>query len=154
MCDELSWRLERAGTLGIKFSVEAHLGSIAPTPARAKKMIEDVPGLTLTLDYTHFTRRGRPDVEIEPLLPLASHFHVRGAAKGRLQTSFDENAIDYGRVCRQLQAANYRGYLGVEYVWTEWEHCNRVDNLSETIRWRDYLRALPAAGGRAATAKR
>lgn len=141
MCDELAWRLETAGPLGIQFSVEAHLGSIAPTPAQAKKLVHDVPGLTLTLDYTHFTRQGRPDSDIEPLLALASHFHVRGAARGRLQTSFDENAIDYGRVARGLQTASYRGYLGIEYVWTEWEQCNRVDNLSETIRWRDFFRS-------------
>jgi sugar phosphate isomerase/epimerase len=141
MCDELSWRLAAAGAHKIQFSVEAHLGSIAPTPAAAKKLVHDTPGLTLTLDYTHFTRQGRPDSEIEPLLPLASHFHVRGAAKGRLQTSFDENAIDYGRIVGQLQAANYRGFLGIEYVWTDWEQCNRVDNLSETIRWRNFFRS-------------
>ena len=37
------------------------------------------PGLTLTLDYTHFTRLGLPDADVEPLLKVASHFHVRGA---------------------------------------------------------------------------
>ena len=37
--------------------------------------------------------------------------------------------------------AGYRGYLGIEYVWIDWEHCNEVDNLSETIRLRDFLRA-------------
>jgi len=143
-CDELAWRLERAEPLGIRFSVEAHIGSIAQSPARAKTLVDDVPGLTLTLDYTHFTRQGRADAEIEPLLALASHFHVRGAARKRLQAPFEENTIDYGRVCRGLLAAGYRGYLGIEYVWTEWEGCNRVDNLSETIRWRDYLRSLAA----------
>ena len=59
--------------------------------------LADVPGLTLTLDYTHFTRKGMPDSAVEPLVPLASHFHARGASNGRLQTSFDLNSIDYGR---------------------------------------------------------
>jgi sugar phosphate isomerase/epimerase len=147
MCDELAWRLDQAQPLAIRFGVEAHLGSIVSSPARAQKMIADVPGLTLTLDYTHFTRQGRPDAEIEPLVALAGHLHVRGAARGRLQTSFDENAIDYARVCRQLHATDYCGWLGIEYVWTEWEQCNRVDNLSETIRWRDYFRSLPPGAG-------
>jgi hypothetical protein len=40
-----------------------------------------------------------------------------------------------------MQKVNYRGYVGVEYVWIDWEHCNEVDNLSETIRLRDFLRA-------------
>ena len=31
-----------------------------------------------------------------------------------------------------MEQVGYAGYLGIEYVWTEWEHCNEVDNLSET----------------------
>jgi hypothetical protein len=40
-----------------------------------------------------------------------------------------------------MRQADYRGYVGVEYVWVDWEHCNEVDNLSETIQLRDFLRA-------------
>jgi sugar phosphate isomerase/epimerase len=101
-----------------------------------------VPGLTLTLDYTHFTRRGLPDAEIEPLVAHASHFHVRGARKGRLQAAFKDNVIDYRRVVRQMTKTKYQGWLGVEYVWIDWQHCNEVDNLCETILYRDFLRAL------------
>jgi len=79
------------------------------------------------------------DIAVEPLIPYASHFHVRGARKGRLQTSFKENVIDYRRVLEAMKRAGYRGYLGIEYVWIDWEHCNEADNLSETILFRDFL---------------
>ena len=105
------------------------------------------PGLTLTLDYTHFTRIGIADEAIEPLVAHASHFHARAACKGRLQTSLKRNTIDYARVLRAMQASGYRGYVGVEYVWIDWEHCNEVDNLSETILMRDYLRAQSGKAG-------
>ena len=36
----------------------------------------------------------------------------------------------------------YRGWLGIEYVWIDWEHCNECDNLSETILFRDFFRSL------------
>jgi hypothetical protein len=39
--------------------------------------------------------------------------------------------------------------LGIEYVWIDWEHCNEVDNLSETILWRDFFRARDANPARA-----
>src|SRR5947199_342437 len=81
-----------------------------------------------------------PDAKVEPLVAHASHFHVRGARKGRLQASFQENVIDYARVLRAMQASDYRGAIGIEYVWIDWEHCNEVDNLSETILWRDFFR--------------
>lgn len=139
-CEELAWRIERARERQIIFSVEAHVGSIAPTPKLAEKLVKDVPGLTLTLDYTHFTRIGMPDRAIEPLVKYASHFHARGARRGRLQAAFPQNTIDYARVVRAMKRTDYSGYVGVEYVWIDWEHCNEVDNLSETIQMRDFLR--------------
>jgi sugar phosphate isomerase/epimerase len=138
--DELAWRCRTAREQGVVFSVEAHVGSIAPTPAAAARLVEAVPGLTLTLDYTHFTRSGLADSEIEPLIAHASHFHARGARPGRLQASLKENVIYYGRVLDVMRQVGYSGYVGVEYVWIDWEHCNEVDNLSETILMRDLLR--------------
>lgn len=139
--DELAWRLEQARDAKITFSVEAHVGSIVSSPKAAAELVASVPGLTLTLDYTHFTRIGLADRVVEPLIPLASHFHVRGACKGRLQASFKQNTIDYSQVLRAMRKSGYRGYLGVEYVWIDWEHCNEVDNLSETVQFRDFIRS-------------
>jgi sugar phosphate isomerase/epimerase len=139
--EELSWRVETAQQMGIVLAVEPHIGSVAPTPALARRLVENVPGLTLTLDYSHFTLQGMPDDEVEPLLAFASHFHVRGACKGKLQARFQENTIDFARVLHTMQRIGYGGYLGLEYVWTEWMRCNEVDNLSETILMRDLLLA-------------
>jgi sugar phosphate isomerase/epimerase len=140
-CDELAWRVDQAKQHRIVFSVEAHVGSIVPDPKAALRLVRSVSGLTLTLDYTHFTRTGLPDRAAEPLIAHASHFHARGARRDRLQTSFQQNTIDYARVLRAMQQVGYKGYVGVEYVWVDWEHCNEVDNLSETIQLRDFLRA-------------
>ncbi|MCX6048959.1 MAG: TIM barrel protein [Chloroflexi bacterium] len=140
--EELSWRVEQAQQQGIVFGVEAHVGSIVPDPTSAEQLIKQVPGLTLTLDYTHFTRNGTPDAVIEPLVKYASHFHVRGARTGRLQDSFAHNTIDYRRVFAAMQASNYPGWLGIEYTWQDWEHCNECDNVAETILFRDFLQSL------------
>ena len=59
-CDELAWRVGEAKRQNIIFGVEAHVGSIAPRPEIALRLVKEVPGLTLTLDYTHFTRSGLP----------------------------------------------------------------------------------------------
>lgn len=137
---ELAWRVERAKAANIVFGVEAHVGSLAPNPGEALRLVEGVPGLTLTLDYTHFTRIGLPDSVVEPLIPHASHFHVRGAKEGRLQCNFKDNTIDYARVIEAMKEAGYNGYLGIEYVWIDWEHCNESDNVSETVLFRDFIR--------------
>jgi sugar phosphate isomerase/epimerase len=142
--DELQWRVEQARQCNMIFGVEPHVGSIVPHPQRAAELVAQVPGLTLTLDYTHFIRLGMADAEVEPLLALASHFHVRGARPGRLQTAFKDNAIDYARVLDLMRATGYAGWLGIEYIWMDWEGCNECDNISETILFRDYLRGLVA----------
>lgn len=140
-CAELAWRVERARAAGIVLGTEAHVGSLVDSPTLAENLVRNVPGLSLTLDYTHFTRAGLTDSRIERLIPYASHFHARGARKNRLQTSFKENTIDYARVVNKMRANDYRGWIGVEYVWIDWEHCNECDNVSETVELRNFLRA-------------
>jgi sugar phosphate isomerase/epimerase len=145
-CEELAWRCEKARAAGITFSVEAHIGSVVPIPKEALRLVRATPGLTLTLDYTHFVRRGIGEAEVEPLIAYASHFHARGARKGRLQTSLKQNTINYARVFNVMRNTGYRGFIGIEYVWIDWEHCNEVDNLSEAILLRDFIRKAWAAG--------
>jgi sugar phosphate isomerase/epimerase len=140
--EALKWRVDAAARHGIVLSVEGHLGSCVDTPEKLATLIERTPGLKLTLDYTHFVSAGFVDADVEPLLVHARHFHCRGAAKGQLQTTFDENAIDYRRVLRKMREIGYTGYFGIEYVWSDWQNCNRTDNLSETIRFRDLAREI------------
>ncbi len=104
---ELAWRLKYAADEGVTVSIEAHLGSIVPTPDDAKRLLDAVPGLTLTLDYTHFVYQGFSDADCETLLPHASHFHARGGAEKRLQTSLKKSAIDYRRVLQRMKEINY-----------------------------------------------
>jgi sugar phosphate isomerase/epimerase len=142
--EALKWRVEEAARVGLRLSVEGHIGSCVDTPAKLALLVDLTPGLTLTLDYTHFTAAGYADATIEPLLDHARHFHCRGAALGRLQTNFAENTIDYGRVVRRMQEIGYRGYFALEYVWSDWQDCNRSDNVCETILYRDFVRATLA----------
>jgi sugar phosphate isomerase/epimerase len=147
---ELRWRVDEAAGLGVPLSVEPHLGSIADTPQRAQQLVDACPGLTLTLDYTHFVFQGIPEPEIEPLLRHARHFHARGAAEGRIQTTMRESTIDYDRVLDAMRELGYEGYVGLEYVWTPSEpgdpfDQSHNDNVSETILLRDRIRARLAA---------
>jgi sugar phosphate isomerase/epimerase len=143
--EELRWRVDQARAANISFGIEAHVGSIVPTPKEALDLVKAIEGLTLTVDYTHFVSNGLPDSQIEPLLAFASHFHARCARAGRLQCSLKDNVIDYGRVINAMKSTGYTGYVGVEYVWIDWQHCNEVDNLSETILLRDLIKAQMAS---------
>jgi sugar phosphate isomerase/epimerase len=141
---ELLWRQEAASKLGIVLAVEPHIDSVVATPERAKRLIDLVPGLTLTVDYSHFAAQGIPHEEVEPLFVLASHFHLRCAGKGKLQTNLIGNRTEFSRVLNSIAKVDYGGYISVEYIWTDWMRCNEVDNVSEIIQLRDLLRAEAA----------
>jgi sugar phosphate isomerase/epimerase len=140
--DELGWRCEKAANAGVKFSVEAHMGSIVQKPELAALLLSRVPGLTLTLDLGHFIGQGIAQSEVDPLIGRASHVHARCGNPTRLQASLKNNAIDFADLMKKLSAAKYSGWFAVEYVWIDWQHCNEVDNLSETILLRDHLRSI------------
>jgi sugar phosphate isomerase/epimerase len=138
--DELGRRVDAARTRGVRLSVEPHLGSVAPTPDRALALLDRVPGLELTLDYSHFIYQGIAQSEVDVLAPHARHCHVRGAREGRMQAPLRENRIDFESMIDALEESGYHGFVGLEYVWLDWEHCNECDNLAETILLRDRLR--------------
>lgn len=132
-------RTLEAAKLGITYGVEPHVGSICPTPKKTTDFLKLSEPLTLTLDYGHFIYAGYSNEEIDPLLKKASHFHARGGAVKQLQVSLKENIIDFDQIIEKLQKQSYLGWLCLEYVWVDWEGCNRVDNLSETILLRDLI---------------
>jgi sugar phosphate isomerase/epimerase len=143
--EELSWRCEKAKDAGLKFSVEAHIGSIIDKPHLAAKLLSAAPHLTLTLDPAHFIAQGIAQAELDSLIARASHVHARCTCHDRLQASMKQNTLDFADLVRKLAACNYSGWYAVEYVWIDWEHCNEVDNVSETILLRELLQSV--AGG-------
>jgi sugar phosphate isomerase/epimerase len=136
---ELEWRVGQAKAVELQLAVEPHVGSIINTPERSQELARRVPGLGLTLDYAHFTRAGIADARIEPLTPLATHLHARAARRGRLQSSLKENTVDFPRLVNALAKRKFTGWMALEYVWIDWEHCNEVDVISETILLRNEL---------------
>jgi sugar phosphate isomerase/epimerase len=137
--EELAWRVAQAKAAKLQLAVEPHVGSLIDTPERALDLVKRVPGLGFTLDYAHFTRAGIPDSRIEPLTKFATHLHARAARRGRLQSPLKENKIDFPRALAALNKNKFAGWIALEYVWIDWEHCNEVDIISESILLRDQL---------------
>jgi sugar phosphate isomerase/epimerase len=135
---ETRWRVERAAERGIVYAIEAHVGSLCPDPESALRFAGEA-GVTHTLDYGHFIYQGMSNEAAHALLPLASHFHARGGKPGGLQTTVAENEIDFPEIMRRFRESGYDGWICLEYVWVDWEGCNRTDNVSETILLRRLL---------------
>lgn len=137
--DELSRLAEAGKQAGLRVSFEPHVESITESPEDALRVVQQVPHLSLTLDYSHFAYLGYSDQEIEPLVPHAGHFHVRQATKGVLQCRTSEGQIDFERALTRLRECKYDGWVAFEYVWEQWLDNDRVDVLSETLKLRKQL---------------
>lgn len=141
---ELEWRALEARSAGLRLSIEPHLGSVAQHPAEVERLLELAPDLELTLDPSHFVYQGFEQREVEPLVARARHFHARGAAPGRMQAPLAQNTIDFERFVGVMLESSFDGFIGLEYIWLDWERCNECDNVAETILLRDRLRAALA----------
>jgi sugar phosphate isomerase/epimerase len=137
--EETAWRLKECARVGVQYAIEPHIGSICGEVESARAFLRRVEGLTLTLDYGHFVMAGESSALVHDLLPFASHIHVRGGARDRLQTSVDENTIDFTGMLAGLKQLGFDGFLSLEYVWVDWNGCNRTDNVSETVLLRRAL---------------
>jgi sugar phosphate isomerase/epimerase len=140
--EEASWRVRECASAGIAYAIEPHVGSICGDVKSTRAFLRRVEGLTLTLDYGHFVMAGESSETIHTLLPFASHLHVRGGALDRLQTSLEENTIDFTGMMNVLRRLDYGGFLSLEYVWVDWKGCNRTDNVSETVLLRRALETI------------
>lgn len=137
--EELGWRVEHARGLGVEVRIEAHAGGIAALPEQAVRLFADVPGLRLTLDVSHFELQSVPLERVLPLVPYASHMHVRAAKSGAIQIPWRDNEIDFPAVLVSLEAGGYEGAFCVEYrPMAKWR-CDEVDALSESDATRRWL---------------
>jgi sugar phosphate isomerase/epimerase len=126
----------------LRVSIEPHMDSMAQTPEQALKFINDVPGLTLTLDWAQMVCQDVFHDDILKLLPYTQHIQIRQAARAQLQTPFDRGRIDVKKVVKDILAAGYKGVLSVEYMNTPgWHGMVAVNAIQESARMRDELRA-------------
>jgi sugar phosphate isomerase/epimerase len=138
--EALRWRVEEAHRAGVALAIEGHVGSHVDTPEKILELLDVVPGLTLTLDFGHFAVQGMPDERAYPLMEHTSHFHVRGARDGFVQTRFDQNEIDFNEIVQRFADLGYNGWFTVEYVHDARPGCLDCDNIQETVQFRDFLR--------------
>lgn len=127
---------------GVYLNIEPCEPSVAETPENAMHLCEVVPGLGLTLDYSHFIDPGFDPANVEPLHRYARHFHARQAAPGKRVEAVNKGTIDFKRILSLLKRENYKGVVAVEYVDCETTTLCGVNVMDETIKMKAELERL------------
>jgi sugar phosphate isomerase/epimerase len=127
---------------GVTLTVEPHVGGLLGSPAETLSLLDQAPGVKLALDYAHFVCMGFTQEAIDPLAAHAGHVHLRQARPGALQTKWGEGTLDFASMVTTLRAADYGGWLAVEYVHQSYMNTLFDDVLTETIRMRDAMHTM------------
>jgi len=124
---------------GITLTIEPHVRSVTESPAMTLTLLDRVPGLKLTLDYSHFVCLGFRQEDIDPLASHAAHIHLRQAKPGELQAKYDYGTINFPTLIGTLKDVGYDGYLVLENVHQTYMNTVYDDVLTEIIRMRDLV---------------
>jgi len=112
---ELHCQQDVCQRLGLQLNIEPHWHSLAESPERAIWFCEQVPGLGLTLDYSHFVAQGYTQDDVEPLHAYTHHMHARQARLGFTNAPRQEGTIDFRRIMKKLRADRWEGVVCLEY---------------------------------------
>jgi Fe-S-cluster-containing hydrogenase component 2 len=113
--ESLKFQQEVCSKHGLQLNIEPHWHSLAEDPESAIWFCEQIPGIGLTLDYSHFIAQGYSQEEVEPLHAYAHHLHARQAKKGATNATFSEGTIDFSRILRKLNKDKWDGVICLEY---------------------------------------
>jgi len=136
---ELTRMVDYAGERGVEVRPEPHSESIMGTLATCQQMLEDVPGLKVSLDYSHFMPQGHALEEVHALIPYAGHVHARQANRERLQCRYEEGILDFEAIVEALVDRGYDGNIALEYVCVNYRGCNDIDVITESLKLKQDL---------------
>ena len=139
----LTEMLKRAHDAGLEFGIEPHLKSPTHCPETTMRMCQEVPGLQIALDWTHYIRGGFTMEDGDPLIPYARRVDARQGNADLVQCHMKYGTIDYAHVVRKLFEHGYRGAISCEYVCNEFAAgCDTLDCVTETLLMKKHIERL------------
>jgi sugar phosphate isomerase/epimerase len=101
---------------GIQVTVSTLAGTLTEDPDTAVELCEEVRGLGLTLDPSHYLAGPHGGKSYDQVFPHVRHVHLRDTGKGpnQLQVRVGQGAVEYGRIVSQLMRHGYDRVLSVD----------------------------------------
>jgi len=121
---------------GVMVGVKTETGRITQDPDTAVVLCDNVKGLGITLDPSHYIfgpYRGSYD----HLMKHVIHVHLRDTRKDQLQVRVGQGEVEYGRLVTQLAKVNYNRALSVHIT-----EMPDVDHAAEMRKIRLLLESL------------
>jgi sugar phosphate isomerase/epimerase len=122
---------------GILVSIRTEVGRMSQDPDTAVVMCNNVKGLGITLDPSHFICGPHKGGSYEQVLKHVCHVRLRDTSKTQLQVRVGQGEVEYGRLISQLGRYSYHRALCVHIVPQP-----EVDHAGELRKLRLLLESL------------
>lgn len=99
---------------GCLVAMKTQIGCMTEDPDTATVLCDNVKGLGLSLDPTHYITGPRQGRDFSKVIPYVMHVHLRDSSKSELQVRVGQGEVDYGKLVSQLSHANYKRALSVQ----------------------------------------
>jgi sugar phosphate isomerase/epimerase len=101
---------------GVVVGLVTESGRITQDPATVKVLCDNVKGLGVTLDPSHFVYGPHKGGSYDQILEYVVHVRLRDTTSESLQVQVGQGEIEYGRLVSQLAKHNYNRALTVDIL--------------------------------------
>jgi sugar phosphate isomerase/epimerase len=132
--------LVRIGTLeGVRVGLKTEAGRMTQDPDTAVVLCDNVKGLGITLDPSHYIYGAHAGAGYDQVLKYVVHVQLRDTSKNALQVRVGQGEVEYGRLMTQLGKHKYSRALCVDIVDIP---DSGVDHMAEMRKMRLLLESL------------
>jgi sugar phosphate isomerase/epimerase len=124
---------------GIVVGLKTEADRMTQDPDTAKVLCDNVKGLCLTLDPSHYHFGPMAGAKYDHLLPYVCHTQLRDTNKKQFQVKVGQGEIEYGRIITQLGKFRYQKAACVNIADQE---SPDIDHLGEMRKMRLLLESL------------
>jgi len=122
---------------GAKVGLLSQTGRLSQDPDTLVVLCDNVNGLGVTLDPSHYIYGPHAGRSIDKLMKYVYHVHLRDTSRDQLQVRVGQGEVDYGRLIQQLEKVKYNRGLSVDIQAME-----GVDHMAELRKMRLLLESL------------
>lgn len=122
---------------GVRVSIKSQIGRLSEDPDTVMVLCDNVEGLGLTLDPSHYVSGPHRNKNYEKLLKYVYHVQLRDSTKDKLQVRVGQGEVEYGRLIVNLRKLRYNRALSVSVA-----PMPDVDHMGELRKMRLLLESL------------
>ena len=129
--------VEIASLEGAVVAMKTTIGTMSQDPDTAVVLCDNVKGLRLTLDPSHYITGPHQGNAIDKVMKYVQHVHLRDSSKQKLHVRVGQGEVDYGKLISQLDKLGYQRALSVHMVPVD-----GIDHAAEMRKIRLLLDSL------------